>query len=565
MLLRTIALLATISAIPLIAAPDAGAIRQAAQRSIALIEKVNAQWKTPCLSCHHQILGAMALESARRHGLRVDENIAQQSSTRDYQMMHDIDGAVRIDQLIDPAIFEGSVLMGAHAAGVKPNLGTAAYARHVARNQLPNGQWLLFDNRPPQSHSPISATAIAAQGVRLYHPQPEPYVTRARQWLLTAQPVDTEGATFRVLGLLWTGATPPQIAAAAAHLASLQLADGSWRQTSVSKESDAYSTAEALYALRVANAWTSAEAKFQLGIQWLLDHQAADGSWHVKSRIDTPAPISPPYFESGFPYGHDQFLSMAATSWAIRALAEALPEIANPPSPLPLPEFDSSKLSWAQTAMFGSLAELATIDPNSATPGGTTALMMAASDPDRVELLLKRGAKPKAVAKSGYDALMMAALYYGNSKSIELLSKAGVSVEPSRKIRFNATPLTIALITNDAAMVRLLLSKGANPNRGIRLLGGFPQSPIGLASGFGNTEIIRILAKAGARVDAPDADGMTALSTAALSQRAAAAKALLELGANPKHKDRFGLTPVDHTRAIADVPGDTAAVFAESR
>jgi hypothetical protein len=31
-----------------------------------------------------------------------------------------------------------------------------------------------------------------------------------------------------------------------------------------------------------------------------------------------------PYFESGFPYGHDQWISSAATSWAAMALTLAI-------------------------------------------------------------------------------------------------------------------------------------------------------------------------------------------------------------------------------------------------
>jgi hypothetical protein len=32
------------------------------------------------------------------------------------------------------------------------------------------------------------------------------------------------------------------------------------------------------------------------------------------------------YFESGFPYGKDQFISLAASGWATTALALALPQ-----------------------------------------------------------------------------------------------------------------------------------------------------------------------------------------------------------------------------------------------
>jgi hypothetical protein len=49
--------------------------------------------------------------------------------------------------------------------------------------------------------------------------------------------------------------------------------------------------------------------------------QRDDGSWFVKSR----AMKIQPYFESGFPYGHDQWISQAATAWATIGLASAAP------------------------------------------------------------------------------------------------------------------------------------------------------------------------------------------------------------------------------------------------
>ena len=50
---------------------------------------------------------------------------------------------------------------------------------------------------------------------------------------------------------------------------------------------------------------------------YLLRTQAPDGSWHVKSRSIWVQP----YFDSGFPYEHDQWISAAGTSWAAMALA----------------------------------------------------------------------------------------------------------------------------------------------------------------------------------------------------------------------------------------------------
>src|SRR5207302_5295800 len=86
--------------------------------------------------------------------------------------------------------------------------------------------------------------------------------------------------------------------------------------------SDAYATGSALTALCLGGCLSPNDAAFQRGIAFLLRAQQPDGSWHVASRSK---PFQQ-YFESGFPHGKDQFISMAATAWATTALALALPE-----------------------------------------------------------------------------------------------------------------------------------------------------------------------------------------------------------------------------------------------
>jgi hypothetical protein len=44
-----------------------------------------------------------------------------------------------------------------------------------------------------------------------------------------------------------------------------------------------------------------------------------DGSWLVKTR----SPSFQPYFDSDFPHGFDQFISAAASNWAVMALLPA--------------------------------------------------------------------------------------------------------------------------------------------------------------------------------------------------------------------------------------------------
>ena len=96
----------------------------------------------------------------------------------------------------------------------------------------------------------------------------------------------------------------------------MQRADGGWSQLST-LPSDAYATGEALVALVESGAMTATDPVYQRGVQFLLNTQFADGSWFVKSRA---IPLQP-HFESGFPFGKDQFISAAGSNWAAMALA----------------------------------------------------------------------------------------------------------------------------------------------------------------------------------------------------------------------------------------------------
>ncbi len=80
--------------------------------------------------------------------------------------------------------------------------------------------------------------------------------------------------------------------------------------------SDACSTGSALVALHLAGGVAPIHSTYRRGVQFLIRHQHDDGSWLVKSRSH---PFQT-YFESGFPHGADQFISAAASGWAVAAL-----------------------------------------------------------------------------------------------------------------------------------------------------------------------------------------------------------------------------------------------------
>jgi hypothetical protein len=54
--------------------------------------------------------------------------------------------------------------------------------------------------------------------------------------------------------------------------------------------------------------------------QFLLGTQRPDGSWYVASR----SPRIQAYFEGGFPYGYDQWISSWGTAWAAMGLVQAM-------------------------------------------------------------------------------------------------------------------------------------------------------------------------------------------------------------------------------------------------
>ncbi len=149
-------------------------------------------------------------------------------------------------------------------------------------------------------------------------PKPMPSSRRAVKWLENTKPATTQDRAFHLLGLAWGNAAPATIKAAARALAATQRADGGWNQLP-EMVSDAYATGQALYALNTAGNMAVSSSVYQKGVDYLLRTQAPDGSWHVETR----AIWLQPYFESGFPYGRDQFISAAGTAWAVMALAPA--------------------------------------------------------------------------------------------------------------------------------------------------------------------------------------------------------------------------------------------------
>ena len=103
----------------------------------------------------------------------------------------------------------------------------------VMARQMPDGSWLGNGlNRPPLEYSVISHTAMAAGGLIAY-PIPgrqremADSLSRAKQWLLAADPKSAEERGMRLMGLVWTGAPRPRIAEA---IKAIRASTGSGRR-----------------------------------------------------------------------------------------------------------------------------------------------------------------------------------------------------------------------------------------------------------------------------------------------------------------------------------------------
>ncbi len=108
--------------------------------------------------------------------------------------------------------------------------------------------------------------------------------------------------------------------AALQQITTRQRADGGWAQRD-EYPSDAYATGESLYALHQAGTPVTAEL-YRKGVAFLLKNQYQNGAWFVKSR----AYPTQTYFESGYPFGHNQWISAAGANWASLAIAATLPD-----------------------------------------------------------------------------------------------------------------------------------------------------------------------------------------------------------------------------------------------
>lgn len=298
---------------------------EAAKTALALLQRASTEFfkQSGCVGCHNQPIAAAAYAVARGHGIAADEAAGTQ-----HIAMIDSE-AVRASEFNLERIETGGAtdvpafnMFMLSISQAPSNAGTDAHAIYVAGGQHRDGAWRLDGiSRSPLQEGTIGRTVIAARALQLYAPPAkkaefDARVARARDWLLDARAETNDDFAMRMLGLHWMGASEAKVRMAAQALIAAQRADGGWAQNR-NLASDAYATGENLWALREAGILSASDPVYRRGVQYLLSTQWEDGSWYVRSR----AVKLQPYFQSGFPYDHDQWISSTATGYAVMALA----------------------------------------------------------------------------------------------------------------------------------------------------------------------------------------------------------------------------------------------------
>ncbi|MEO8096103.1 MAG: ankyrin repeat domain-containing protein [Acidobacteriota bacterium] len=453
------------------------AIRKAIDRALPPIQRSAATFveKRACFSCHHNGLALMVFSEAKQRGVPIDESVFAAVQKKTVASGGSYDDVVQARNVSDPTPNDSLLLM------VSSGPGQEVRARRLASWQRADGHWITSDFRPPHSSSEFTATATAVQALRGAFGS-HPAIAKAIRWLRETRPASTEDASYRLLGLVWGQADSADILAARKDLLGLQRPDGGWAQLP-GYVSDAYSTGEAVFALHRSGA---ASAK---GVRFLLSDQKPDGTWHVRTRMISPAEVSPPYFETGFPYKKDQFISYAGSCWAVMALltADLRPE---PPMAISTPQSDGDN--------------------------GVPALPL-------------------------FTQLTIAASFYNNSAEVARLLDAGASANPPAGTREHNTPLRYASMSGDLASVKLLLDHGANPNAG---------SPLSEAVTFGHPDVAAALIAAGADIDGVESTGINLLHWATITNRPALIPVLAKAGVPLNDVDENGFTALMYAATI---------------
>ncbi|MEQ8787356.1 MAG: terpene cyclase/mutase family protein [Pirellulaceae bacterium] len=308
------------------AAEPASADRRAAavKAGLDVVQKAmrNYPEHRQCFSCHHQTMPLLAMTEARRAGYEIDAPLLEDAKQFSHKFFTGRAKSLRAGKNIGgSALTVGYGLWALALAEQATDDTTEAMVSYLLQTQKDDGFWRRPSFRPPMSESDIACTTIAAYYLPMLAVEPqqgeiEKSVAKARTWLEAAEAKSQEDKNLRLWGLSLLGAEKDLVESARQAVLSARRDDGGWGQLD-DMPSDAYATAQALYVLRSTGTAADSDA-YRRGVEFLLQTQLEDGSWLVETRAK---PVQA-FFDNGDPHGKSQFISIAATAWAVAALCQ---------------------------------------------------------------------------------------------------------------------------------------------------------------------------------------------------------------------------------------------------
>lgn len=341
-LMRTlIAILPVLASITLAEEPPT--LEVVVARGLSRVVQAASDWpkhKT-CFSCHHQTLPMLSFVEAQRAGHGMKEGWLKTQAGITHAYFEDrIETMLTGDHVPGGATTTGYGFWALQLADAPADATTSAMVAYVLKVQgvarlkgrepadlsrVENGRWITSCRRPPMQDSDVADTVLSLLGMQHYAtPGQQPALAKSRaaamKWLSQAKLERHEDRVWRLWGLHHLGGDETAKNAVRDAIFRSQQPDGGWPQAD-SLPGDAFSTGQALYFLLKTGTPVGHPA-IQRARDWLRRTQHADGSWLVESRLEHKAQ---PYFENGDPHGEHQFLSTAATAWAVAGLTQLLP------------------------------------------------------------------------------------------------------------------------------------------------------------------------------------------------------------------------------------------------
>jgi squalene-hopene/tetraprenyl-beta-curcumene cyclase len=310
---------------------------------------------TFCVSCHTTLPYALARPFLR------DGEMEAQPTERERRIVHNVRARVRLWSAAAPyygahgntplkavesrgteAVLNALVLADADARTGRLSDDTRLAFEHMWALQQTAGPqagawpWLQFDLDPWEGgHGEYFGAALAALAIacapQAYASTPAIQIGAARLRAYLDREFASQPLSNRAL-VLWASSRMPallsaqQRAGAVADLQRAQKYDGGWSLETIDRistgvlrrvtaRSDGYATGLAVLALSVDG--PPGDPHVARGLAWLRQHQdPADGSWPAHSlNTNHPSPDS------------EQFMSDAATAFAVLALARAAPQV----------------------------------------------------------------------------------------------------------------------------------------------------------------------------------------------------------------------------------------------